>query len=333
MKIAIIGAGFYGCYLAKKLSNNHEVHIFESKEKMCMAAIVNNQNRLHLGYHYPRSNETVLQIISSYNKFLEEFRDCVSFIPQNIYAVHKDSNVDFEYYSNFFNSYNLDHREVLKSDKIWDKIKNPKDFQGAFYTSEGILDTNKLRLKVTEPIYSSKNIKISCNHKVDDNEVDILRNEFDYVINCTYNDPYIGFESPPVDVKKEHCLIVVMKDSNYRDFGFAVMDGNFCSLYPIKGDIFSLSSVVHTPFSKNELSSFDVKENLEKIISDGERYFLFKERKIVDYYFGTKTKIKNDLNDERETLVLKEGNLLSVLIGKISTIFYSIDEVEKEIYK
>ena len=45
MKIAIIGAGFYGCYLAKKLSNNHEVHLFESKEKMCMAAIVNNQNR------------------------------------------------------------------------------------------------------------------------------------------------------------------------------------------------------------------------------------------------------------------------------------------------
>ena len=113
MKIAIIGAGFYGCYLAKKLSNNHEVHIFESKEKMCMAAIVNNQNRLHLGYHYPRSNETVLQIISSYNKFLEEFRDCVSFIPQNIYAVHKDSNVDFEYYSNFFNSYKILKNKIL----------------------------------------------------------------------------------------------------------------------------------------------------------------------------------------------------------------------------
>ena len=29
MKIAIIGAGFYGCYLAKHLSKKHEIYIFE----------------------------------------------------------------------------------------------------------------------------------------------------------------------------------------------------------------------------------------------------------------------------------------------------------------
>ena len=59
MRIAIIGAGFYGTYIAYKLSEQkkYEVSIFEKNKNICCAAS-NNQYRLHTGFHYPRSIDT-----------------------------------------------------------------------------------------------------------------------------------------------------------------------------------------------------------------------------------------------------------------------------------
>ena len=331
MKIAIIGAGFYGCYLAKTLSDQHKIDIYESKQKICMGSVINNQNRLHLGYHYPRSEKTIFQTISSYNQFMKEFGDCVSYVPKNIYAIHENSKIDYKSYKELYDSFGLNHKEVLRSDDIWKKIKNPKDFQGALYTAEGVLDVDKLRLKVTQPLYVDKNIKIFCNYPINSDNIGLLREKYDYIINCTYGHPFIGFKKPPIEIKKEHCVIAIMKDNNYSNFGFTIMDGDFCSLYPIKDNIFSLSSVVHTPFSKLRSPSFEIKDILQKIVLDNEKYFLFKEKKIIDYYFGIKSKIKNDLDDERETYVLREGNLISVFAGKVSTVMCSVQEVKKQI--
>ena len=131
-----------------------------------------------------------------------------------------------------------------------------------------------------------------------------------------------------MEIKKEQCAIVIMKDSNYCNFGFTIMDGNFCSLYPIKDDVFSLSSVVSTPFNKDMPHNFEIKSILEKIVFDNEKFFFFNKRQIIDYYFGIKTKIKNDLDDQRETYVFKEGDLISVFAGKVSTVMHSAKEVE-----
>ena len=56
MKIAIIGAGWFGCHLASELKNDgHSILLFEKEKDIFAGASGNNQNRLHLGYHYPRS--------------------------------------------------------------------------------------------------------------------------------------------------------------------------------------------------------------------------------------------------------------------------------------
>ena len=333
MKIAIIGAGFYGCYLAKELCDKHQVDIYEKNSKLCMSSVVNNQNRLHMGYHYPRSKETIEQIVSSYREFCDEFSDCIHFVPKNIYAVHKESKVDYDSYRDIFNFFNLNHEEVLKTDDIWNKIKNPSLFQGALYTSEGVLNCHLLRMKILQSLYCNKNVNIFCNYFISHEKIQKLKKQYDYVINCTYNCPFLGFDKKVVDIKKENCLIVIMKDKKYKDFGFTIMDGDFCSLYPIKGDIFSLSSVVYTPFCKADLFSFDLKKQMNLIINHNEEYFTFEERKVIDYYFGTKTKIKNDKQDQRGSYTYIEDNLISVLAGKISTVLHSSKEVKNEIFK
>ena len=59
MKVAIIGGGFYGCYIAQTLirnfTDNISVDIFEGEKNLLTGAATNNQCRLHLGFHYPRA--------------------------------------------------------------------------------------------------------------------------------------------------------------------------------------------------------------------------------------------------------------------------------------
>ena len=78
MKIAIIGVGLYGAYIAYKLGKfkNISVDLFEKRKKILDSTSKKNQYRLHIGYHYPRSKETILQTIEGYNYFRKEFRHC-----------------------------------------------------------------------------------------------------------------------------------------------------------------------------------------------------------------------------------------------------------------
>ena len=89
-KLAIIGGGFYGCYIAKKLKDKFkskvEVHIFEKNKKLIQEAGKNNQYKLHLGYHYPRSPYTIKQTINGSKKFKKEF-DKFIFYPKKKYLL------------------------------------------------------------------------------------------------------------------------------------------------------------------------------------------------------------------------------------------------------
>ena len=75
MDIAIIGGGFYGCYLAKHLSKNNKVFLYEKNSKLIQESGRNNQYRLHLGFHYPRSLKTIEQTIEGYNYFIGSSRN------------------------------------------------------------------------------------------------------------------------------------------------------------------------------------------------------------------------------------------------------------------
>ncbi len=325
MKVAVIGGGFYGCYIANKLSGKHKIDIYEMAAKPCLGSIVNNQNRLHLGYHYPRCSKTIQQTINTYNQFLNEFNSCVTFVESNVYAVHEDSKVPYSDYKKVFDDFGLSHIEVKSNDAIWDNIVDKKQFSGALYTREGVLDCNRLASKLLSCVYAQKNIQIFCNQKVTLSRLSQLKKTYDFVINCTYNDPFVGMQKA-VETKDEACLIAVMKDKRYKDIGFTIMDGPFCSLYPVRDDIYSLSSVIYTPFDVRD-SSYCVKSSLQNIINHGKQYFKLNESMLIDFYYGKKTKIKNDLHDERYSFVTQQDNVISVFSGKISSIVESYTEV------
>ena len=69
MKIAVVGGGIFGVTAALTLSKNFDVTLFEKSNEILKAASGSNQYRVHRGYHYPRSKDTVLGIKKSENSF------------------------------------------------------------------------------------------------------------------------------------------------------------------------------------------------------------------------------------------------------------------------
>ena len=203
MKYAIIGGGFYGCYIAKKLKDRFkskiEIHIFEKNNKLILEAGKNNQYKLHLGYHYPRSNYTIKQTINGKKKFAKEFSKFIFYPKKNIYLIHKKSQVKGHKFYKIFKKFNLKIKEF--DIKKLNFLKNHKDFEKAFNTEEGVIRFNELNNYLTKIVEKSchvyKNRKIKDINSKAGSLIDFknkIYSNFDRIINCTYTNPNMGLK-------------------------------------------------------------------------------------------------------------------------------------------
>ena len=106
-RIAIVGCGAFGAMIALRLSENgYEVTVFERELECFRGASFNNQNRLHLGFHYPRDIMTARQCIEGFSRFCEEFPECIVSGFPNLYFIAKNgSYTDKSSYEKFCSSW------------------------------------------------------------------------------------------------------------------------------------------------------------------------------------------------------------------------------------
>src|SRR5262245_37849286 len=77
MRVAVVGGGVFGVMTAIKLAElDQEVTLFERKPTL-MHGASRSGNRLHLGFHYPRDEETVRQCMRGYQRFRSDFAACI----------------------------------------------------------------------------------------------------------------------------------------------------------------------------------------------------------------------------------------------------------------
>ena len=96
-KIAIAGAGVYGATFAIRLAEQgHEVHLFDPLGVLNAASGI-NQFRIHSGYHYPRSPETIEETMGARAEFLETFAPSIVRNSRHYYAIpHEGSQTPAE---------------------------------------------------------------------------------------------------------------------------------------------------------------------------------------------------------------------------------------------
>jgi FAD dependent oxidoreductase len=99
-RIAIAGAGIYGTTTAIRLAEQgQDVTLFDPLGIIRAASAI-NAGRVHKGYHYPRSPETIAEVLEASSEFLKEFGAAIVGNCRNYYAIpwmHSWTSVaDFE---------------------------------------------------------------------------------------------------------------------------------------------------------------------------------------------------------------------------------------------
>ena len=160
MKIAVVGGGIFGVTTAITLSKNFDVTLFEKSNEILKAASGSNQYRVHRGYHYPRSKDTVLGIQKSENSFKKMYNESIVDNYEHFYCISKnDSLTTAEQFIEFCNEFDLEFEESNS------QIVNEKKID--------------LSVKVKESIYDPEKLRDNCWKKLKENNVDVrLNSEF-----------------------------------------------------------------------------------------------------------------------------------------------------------
>lgn len=337
-KIIIIGAGWYGCHIysfLKEEYKNIELLILEKNDDIFNNSSNFNQNRLHLGYHYPRCNKTRNLCKKGYHRFIKKYRDLVDFIDYNYYCISKESLIDYKTYLKIYsNDYNYDHTIV---DNIY--FKNIDG--NIINTKEKIINSNKAKFFFKQII---NNIKYNYNvYKIENLNNKVFINdeiECDLVIDCTYNQLQLSNKK----YIYENTISLLYKRIDFTNIfdSLTIMDGSFFSLYPrdITKEIYTLTHVKYTPFiSSNTITNLfkslenqevdEIKNNME---IDVKKYYLNFDKDFEYKGYFTSFKCKNDCkNDSRSCNIERNNNIISVNCGKIIGIFELEDYIKKNI--
>ena len=346
-KIAVVGAGLFGCTIALILSKKYNVDLYERKPDILNEASMCNQFRFHLGFHYPRSEKTVNEIKISNKHFVNFYGKDVFGKTKNFYSVVKGSSkVSFDKYLKFIKRNKLQYKEIKNSKLTSTKI------EGTVSTNEKILDYFKIKKKIKYKL-SKSSVNLKLNSQLDQS---ILRyQKYDKIIIAAYKNNNDILKRLGLKVEKKFRYELVEKiaislPKKYKDISFVVLDGKFVCVDPYLGTPYHLLS--HVKYSKLQIikrkfSKFSKKydsalintkslnkklSNFNKFIDDGSKYlpFLKKAKYIYSYYVVRTLKSNVESTDERTNLTqFINKKVLTVLAGKWNTCVYEAKKIEK----
>ena len=320
-RIKIIGAGIFGCAIGYELHRaGHAVTIIEQDSDIMQHASRANHNRLHLGYHYPRSLETAEQSLKGLVSFLTNYREAIVSHFPNYYMIAKNnSQTSAKEYIEFCNAANIDYTYEMPSERL----VNQQLIDLSVNTDEVVFDYDTLKSKVKKLI---KGIDIKFNTEFDGDISDC-----DYLINATYanmNKVNEILGVPTIKLKLQDVAVPHFKMDS-EPFGLTIMDGPFCSIMP-KGNNpneFLLYSVKHSLVKDNKL-------DIDTIYKNSEKYLPFLKNVEKIGYWRTTRALPINNNDERLSEIFTYENhpkIINILSGKISTCHRLGQEIKKMI--
>ena len=349
-KIAIIGGGIYGCWIAYVLSKKgYKVNLFEKNHEIISESSKLNQYRIHRGYHYLKSLNTAYRCQANYEKFTQFFSSAVHSNFKSFYAISKyQSNINGNTFEKACNLLNMPFEKKNLSDY---EIFNPNLIEKVYEVDEKIYNVDKLR-EIFLELINNKNISSFLNTKIkslninekylktSDNEIF----KFDYLFNCTYSDIEQFDNISNEDLELSYVLSeigILEVPEIIKNIGITVIDGPFFSVLPINNQYHSISHVTYTHLEKNEKNIFFEKKeylnknisyvNLRKMILDAARYIPEIEKSLIikSFYQIKAIQKKNNRNDSRPIIIKKKDKCFNVVGSKIDNIF-DINEYLKE---
>jgi len=174
-KIAVAGAGIYGATTAIRLAEEgHDVHLFDPLGIMQAASAI-NQYRVHAGYHYPRSPETIQEILEARAEFIEAFEPSIVRNSRHYYAIPKqDSRTPPDLYEKGMKEHALSLTPCRPEWMNFEFIDRCYEVQEHIYDPDVLRELVRSRIRLLAIRFEKKALTAE------------MRSEFDFVIWATY---------------------------------------------------------------------------------------------------------------------------------------------------
>ena len=317
-KIAVIGAGFYGSYIALKLADKgHKVILIDPEDKS--SATLHCQARLHSGMFYVRSIKDLLSCARNFTKFLKIFKPYIYSEFNSYYLIDKNSKVDFDSYKKICAESGLKTKEV-QLDYV-----NSNSVQGILETNEFSINTSELLSNLILQCKNHKNITF-----IKDFVSRITENGSEIKIDLTFNNP----------VKVNKCILASY-GNNFKflkDLGYQVPSFNNYKIPVIKfrdnfprdchavvdGDFWSSISLKDYKLLTNKFNLENTEDYWNKSLNLMKHYIPELEAELIQI----DTVEKYVLSNSREASITKYGNIYAVFSGKLTNIFDIINQIE-----
>ena len=240
MRIAIVGGGIFGITASIILAKNHQVELFEKNNELLQSASGSNQYRIHRGYHYPRSPDTVNDIIESESSFKEIFSDAMLTDFEHYYCIAKENSLtSAKQFLDFCNKFQLEYTPSQL------QFMNKDSIELCIRVKESVYDPEKLR-QVCWKKLKDQNVKIHLSNKVSDD----LFEKFDRVVICAYtgiNQLLKQYPTQQNEYQFELCEKPVVKlPESFKNKSVVIMDGPFMCIDPLGNTgLHLLCNVVH----------------------------------------------------------------------------------------
>tara|TARA_A100001037_G_scaffold151346_2_gene136735 strand:- start:997 stop:2064 length:1068 start_codon:yes stop_codon:yes gene_type:complete len=333
-KVAVVGGGIFGATAAIEIAKlGVKVTIFERECDLMHAASGINQYRLHRGYHYPRSFETMLASKKAEPEFAKRFSPAMVKDVTHYYSISSEnSKVSADEYIKFCDAADLYYKQVsipIVSSKVAITLE----------AQEHLFDPNVLRQLLTQELHDA-NVTL----QLQTNATKSLLKNFDFVVIATYassNELVKQLDLPMQAYQFEVCeKPIVRMPKSFGKVSLVIMDGPFMCIDPYgHSDLYVLGNVVHAIHSVND--GFDPQISPEvapmlnhgiiknptttkfpDFIESGKQFIPpLSEAEFIGSMFTVRTVLpKRDLTDERPTEVVQlSPNVVRLFSGKIGT--------------
>jgi hypothetical protein len=252
-KIAIAGAGIYGATAAIRLAERgHRVSLFDPLGVMRAASAI-NQYRVHSGYHYPRSPETITETLEARREFIHAFAPAIVRNSRHYYAIPREgSRTCPQEYEQIMRSHGLP-LHACRPDWM-----NFEFIAQCYEVEENIYDPDLLRSVIESRLEA---LGIEFKKRFFSRET---RGDFDFVVWATYG---MGPSRDIFKIAKYQVAekILIALPAELQGIALVVVDGAFTAFDPYGSSRHSLfGSARHT----NHWTSTDPEDPIpEKYLS------------------------------------------------------------------
>lgn len=325
-KIAVVGAGIYGCSVAIELAKaGHNVFLYDSIGLLRCASSI-NQFRIHAGYHYPRSIETIKEVQEARIEFESAYGEAIVSGVNTYYAIpHVGSKTSSCRYEEVMSTYNLPCKKVSL------KWMNYEFIETSYAVSESLYDPEILRRILYEKLLSTR-VHFEV-RKFNDS----MHGEFDFIVYATYGGSgshHALFEKVQTQVAEK---VLIKLPSDLRKISLVIVDGPFTAFdsygntdYSLFGSggltnhwrssnsLHSIPNVYADKLHLNRFVKYSKLTRFEKMKNDASLAVpACRDARYIGSKFVVRVIEYNPKEDRRILKIKRNGNVFHVFSGKV----------------